>query len=129
GRAAMGDAPLDPFGNELQVIGDLLLEVAIGRAPRHCAERAHAAIGFEGAALIKEDFARAFIRAGKQGADHRRACPPASALARSPDVLMPPSAITGMPLSAAASAASMMAVSCGVPTPATMRVVQMEPGP
>jgi len=38
-------------------------------------------------------------------------------------------AITGVPLSRAARADSMMAVSCGTPTPATMRVVQIEPGP
>ena len=55
--------------------------------------------------------------------------PAASALARSPEYLMPPSAITGVPDFFAASTASMMAVSCGTPTPATMRVVQIEPGP
>ena len=42
---------------------------------------------------------------------------------------MPPSAITGTPASAASSTVSMMAVSCGTPTPATTRVVQIEPGP
>ena len=42
---------------------------------------------------------------------------------------MPPSAITGMPAFFAASTASMIAVSCGTPTPATIRVVQIEPGP
>jgi hypothetical protein len=42
---------------------------------------------------------------------------------------MPPSAMTGVPVFAAASAESMIAVSCGTPTPATMRVVQIEPGP
>ena len=42
---------------------------------------------------------------------------------------MPPSAITGVSVFCAASTASMMAVSCGTPTPATMRVVQIEPGP
>ena len=42
---------------------------------------------------------------------------------------MPPSAITGMSGFCAASTASMIAVSCGTPTPATMRVVQIEPGP
>ena len=42
---------------------------------------------------------------------------------------MPPSAITGTPASAAAFAAAMIAVSCGTPTPATIRVVQIEPGP
>ena len=42
---------------------------------------------------------------------------------------MPPSAITGVLAFFAASTASMMAVSCGTPTPATIRVVQIEPGP
>ena len=54
--------------------------------------------------------------------------PAASALAMSPLVRMPPSAITGTPLRAR-GAASMIAVSCGTPTPATIRVVQIEPGP
>ena len=35
----------------------------------------------------------------------------------------------GIPIIDPILAASMMAVSCGTPTPATMRVVQMEPGP
>jgi hypothetical protein len=48
-------------------------------------------------------------------------------LAISPLVRIPPSAITGTPL--AAPAALMIAVSCGTPTPATMRVVQIDPGP
>ena len=55
--------------------------------------------------------------------------PPAIALARSPEYLTPPSPITGTPAARAASAASRIAVSCGTPTPATMRVVQIEPGP
>ena len=55
--------------------------------------------------------------------------PAASALARSPEYLMPPSAITGTSAFFAASTASMIAVSCGTPTPATIRVVQIEPGP
>jgi hypothetical protein len=42
---------------------------------------------------------------------------------------MPPSAITGTPLFAAALAAERIAVSCGTPTPATIRVVQIDPGP
>ena len=42
---------------------------------------------------------------------------------------MPPSAITGTPASAAAFDAAMIAVSCGTPTPATIRVVQIDPGP
>ena len=58
-----------------------------------------------------------------------QSAPAAIALARSPEYLMPPSPIAGTPAAWQASAASMMAVSCGTPTPATMRVVQIEPGP
>ena len=47
----------------------------------------------------------------------------------SPLVRMPPSAMIGTSAPAAARAASMTAVSCGTPTPATIRVVQIEPGP
>ena len=42
---------------------------------------------------------------------------------------MPPSAISGTSLRASASATFWIAVICGTPTPATMRVVQIEPGP
>ena len=42
---------------------------------------------------------------------------------------MPPSEITGTSRLRQRSTASMTAVSCGTPTPATMRVVQIEPGP
>ena len=42
---------------------------------------------------------------------------------------MPPSAITGVRLLRPTATASMMAVSWGMPTPATIRVVQIEPGP
>ena len=41
---------------------------------------------------------------------------------------MPPSAISGM-RSCSASATIDTAVTCGTPTPATIRVVQIEPGP
>ena len=55
--------------------------------------------------------------------------PTAIALARSPEYLMPPSAMIGTPESRAARTASAMAVNCGTPTPAITRVVQIEPGP
>ena len=55
--------------------------------------------------------------------------PAASALAMSPEYCRPPSAITGTPAGAQAATASRIAVICGAPTPATTRVVQMEPGP
>ena len=42
---------------------------------------------------------------------------------------MPPSPMTGTPAARQARAASMIAVTCGTPTPATTRVVQIEPGP
>ena len=55
--------------------------------------------------------------------------PAAIALATSPECLIPPSAMTGTPRPLAACTQSAMAVSCGIPTPATTRVVQIEPGP
>ena len=51
------------------------------------------------------------------------------ALATSPDEVIPPSAITGTPCSDATWAMSQTAVTCGTPTPATTRVVQIDPGP
>ena len=42
---------------------------------------------------------------------------------------MPPSPNTGTPLPSRATATRDMALICGTPTPATMRVVQIEPGP
>ena len=47
----------------------------------------------------------------------------------SPEYCRPPSAMIGMPVSRAASDASYTAVTWGTPTPATTRVVQIEPGP
>ena len=42
---------------------------------------------------------------------------------------MPPSAMTCLPTSRATAAHSPIAVSCGTPVPATIRVVQIDPGP
>src|ERR1700722_12172270 len=55
--------------------------------------------------------------------------PAASALAMSPEYCSPPSAITGTPTGPQTATASRIAVICGAPTPATTRVVQIEPGP
>ena len=55
--------------------------------------------------------------------------PAAIAFAMSPEDVSPPSAITGTPCSAAAREHSSIAVTCGTPTPATIRVVQIDPGP
>ena len=57
-------------------------------------------------------------------------CAPATmALDRSPEKRIPPSAITGTPVSLSASTTLAIAVICGTPVPVTMRVVQIEPGP
>jgi hypothetical protein len=55
--------------------------------------------------------------------------PAASAFAISPEVRMPPSAMTGIFFLFATAATSITAESCGTPTPEMMRVVQIEPGP
>src|ERR1041385_335789 len=55
--------------------------------------------------------------------------PAASALATSPEYLIPPSEMIGFPCFSAHSAQSATAVTCGTPTPATTRVVQIDPGP
>ena len=59
-----------PSGHQLELVLDLLLEVAVGAAARHGADRAHAAIGFVGAPLIQIGLAWALVRAGQQRADH-----------------------------------------------------------
>ena len=55
--------------------------------------------------------------------------PAARALTTSPEYLRPPSAMSGMSVSFRAWATSYTALSCGTPTPATTRVVHIEPGP
>src|SRR3546814_19894698 len=60
----------------LQVVGHLLLEVAVGRAARHAADRAHAAIGLVGAALEQEHLADALLGAGHERDDHGAARSP-----------------------------------------------------
>ena len=58
-----------------------------------------------------------------------QSAPAAMALAKSPEYLMPPSDITGIFAFLQTSTASITAVNCGTPTPATILVVQIEPGP
>ncbi len=55
--------------------------------------------------------------------------PAAIAFVMSPEYLMPPSAMTDTSNRSATSAHSAMADTWGTPTPATTRVVQIEPGP
>ena len=69
-RALVGHLAFDAFRHQLQRVLDVLLEIAVGRAARHGADRAHAAIGLVGAALIQKDLARALVGAGQQRADH-----------------------------------------------------------
>ena len=58
-----------------------------------------------------------------------QSAPAAIAFGISPVYLMPPSAMTGTPDPLSAAATSSTAENCGNPTPATTRVVQIEPGP
>ena len=55
--------------------------------------------------------------------------PAAIAFAISPEKRIPPSAISGTPRSLSAAATLATALICGTPIPATIRVVQIEPGP
>src|SRR5215471_6014843 len=43
-RALVGHLPFDALGHELQRVLDVLLEITVGRATRHGADRTHAAI-------------------------------------------------------------------------------------
>ena len=77
--ALVGDPSFDAFRHQLLAgfgVGievEFVLEVAIAAAAAHRAERAHAAILLEAAALIQDQFARALVGAGEQAADHHRA--------------------------------------------------------
>ena len=55
--------------------------------------------------------------------------PAASAFVASPDVLVPPSDIIGIPYSFPILAQSMTAVNCGTPEPVITRVMQIDPEP
>ena len=76
--ALVRDAALDPLGHELlgrlrvRIEIELVLEVAVAAAAAHRAERSHAAVFLEAAALVENHLARALVGAGEQAADHRR---------------------------------------------------------
>ena len=76
----IGDLPLDPFGDELQLILDVLLEIAIRRTACHRANRSHPAIGFVTAPLIEENLARRFFGSCQQRPDHDGRCAPCQRL-------------------------------------------------
>src|SRR6267154_2634639 len=44
----------DAFGDQLERVLDVLLEISVGGAARHGADRAHAAIGLVGSTLIEK---------------------------------------------------------------------------
>ena len=90
------DLSLNAFGHKLVGFGNILLEIPVGRAACHGSHRAHAAIGFVASPLIEKHLARTFRCAGKQEPTMAQLAPAAIALARSPEYLMPPSAITGV---------------------------------
>src|SRR5688500_7065562 len=73
-RALERNLALDPFGDELQLILDVLLKIAIGRTARHRADTSHAAIGFIRTPLIEKGFSRSLFRSGEQRSDHYRRC-------------------------------------------------------
>jgi len=79
----------------------------------HSPQRTHAAVLLELLAVDEDDIAGRLL----------------AALAMSPLYCSPPSAMTGTPRARATFDTSWMAVICGTPTPATTRVVQIEPGP
>ena len=93
-----------------------VLEIALARALRHRAQRSHAAIRLEGAALIQDQLARDFrrFRQTSSRSSPRKLRLPAPSLI-SPEYLMPPSAMMGTPASRVARAASAIAVICGTP--------------
>ena len=95
-------------------------------APR----RAHAAVGLVGAALKQLDLARRFFGAGEQAAQHDGVGAGGERLG---DVAGIADAAVGDQRHAGARQrlgdTLATAVICGTPTPATMRVVQIEPGP
>ena len=73
-RAFVRHAAFNAFGNVFFRVIRFFLEIAVGRALAHRAERTHAAIRFVGTALIQFDFARSFVRARKHAAQHHAVC-------------------------------------------------------
>src|SRR5262249_19243134 len=64
-RALVRDFGFNAFRHQLQVVLDILLEIAIGRTARHGGDRTHAAVGLVGTSLIKEYLARRLVGAGE----------------------------------------------------------------
>jgi hypothetical protein len=95
----------------------------------HRAERAHAAIGLELLAVDEDQLAGALLAPGQQRADHHRVGAGDDGLGDVAGVLH---AAVGDDRDAGRLAGQrglVTAVIWGTPTPATTRVVQIEPGP
>src|SRR5262249_46237793 len=74
-RAAIRHATLDSFGYQLRFGLGLFLRVAIARSFAHGANRSHAAIHLEAAALIENDFTGRFFGAGEKPSNHHHITP------------------------------------------------------
>ena len=131
-----GTWPSMPSRHQLVLGEHVVLEVAVlgvrlGLPARlHGAERAHAAVGLVLLAVDEDQLAGALLAAGQQAAEHDGVGAGHDRLGDVAGVLHAAVADhrhagrRGRP-----RAASMIAVTCGTPTPATTRVVQIEPGP
>ena len=93
---------------------DVLLEIAVGRTAGHRPDRPHAAVRFVAAALVEEGLARSSSVPASSEPTITVEAPAASALAISPLVRIPPSAITGTPAFDAIRAASRIAGAAGL---------------
>src|SRR6266702_3113349 len=62
--------PFDPLRDQLDVLTDIGLEIAVLAAVFHGPDRAHAAITLVGASLVKNRISRRLFGAGKQRTDH-----------------------------------------------------------
>ena len=65
-----GTFPSIPSGTSFDDLVGVFLEVAVLRAGLHRADRAHAAVRLERAALVEDRLARRLVGAGEERADH-----------------------------------------------------------
>ena len=119
------------LGYQFLGTGGRVLEVTVRGALGlgHGSQRTHPTVGLVGAALEQFDSPGASSVPANIEPIITALAPATMALDRSPEKRMPPSAIIGTPVPSSAAETLAMAEICGTPTPATMRVVQIEPGP
>src|SRR3712207_5358042 len=75
GVALVRDLSFDTFGYELQLILDVLLQMASRGTTRHRADGTHAAIAIKGAAVVEERLARRVRGPHERRPDHHRRGP------------------------------------------------------